>query len=134
MCDRPDAIDIIKIYVCLLGRPFHCAKTIGHHRSPFDVLIMTQTHRRYHITTFGCQMNKADSERMAGILENIGLELAEDPNQADLILYNTCTIRDNAEQKVYSYILQENSPSQWFVQEKKQIKQDYPCCNVYGYS
>jgi tRNA-2-methylthio-N6-dimethylallyladenosine synthase len=65
---------------------------------------MTQTHRRYHITTFGCQMNKADSERMAGILEDMGLEFAEDPNQADLILYNTCTIRDNAEQKVYSYL------------------------------
>jgi tRNA-2-methylthio-N6-dimethylallyladenosine synthase len=65
---------------------------------------MTQTHRRYHITTFGCQMNKADSERMAGILEDMGLEFVEDPNQADLILYNTCTIRDNAEQKVYSYL------------------------------
>ncbi len=65
---------------------------------------MTQTRRRYHITTFGCQMNKADSERMAGILEDMGLEFVEDPNQADLILYNTCTIRDNAEQKVYSYL------------------------------
>ncbi|MDJ1168542.1 tRNA (N6-isopentenyl adenosine(37)-C2)-methylthiotransferase MiaB [Roseofilum sp. BLCC_M154] len=62
------------------------------------------THRRYHITTFGCQMNKADSERMAGILEDIGLEFVEDPYQADVILYNTCTIRDNAEQKVYSYL------------------------------
>ena len=60
--------------------------------------------RRYHITTFGCQMNKADSERMAGILENLGLENTENPDQADLILYNTCTIRDNAEQKVYSYL------------------------------
>jgi tRNA-2-methylthio-N6-dimethylallyladenosine synthase len=60
--------------------------------------------RRYHITTFGCQMNKADSERMGGILEEMGFEWAEDPNQADLILYNTCTIRDNAEQKVYSYL------------------------------
>ena len=49
-------------------------------------------------------MNKADSERMAGILENMGFEWAEDPNNADLILYNTCTIRDNAEQKVYSYL------------------------------
>jgi len=60
--------------------------------------------RRYHITTFGCQMNKADSERMAGILEDMGFEWSEDPNNADLILYNTCTIRDNAEQKVYSYL------------------------------
>lgn len=49
-------------------------------------------------------MNKADSERMAGILEDIGLEFVEDPYQADVILYNTCTIRDNAEQKVYSYL------------------------------
>ncbi|PSN18194.1 tRNA (N6-isopentenyl adenosine(37)-C2)-methylthiotransferase MiaB, partial [filamentous cyanobacterium CCP5] len=60
--------------------------------------------RRYHITTFGCQMNKADSERMAGILDDMGLSWIDDPNQADVILYNTCTIRDNAEQKVYSYL------------------------------
>jgi tRNA-2-methylthio-N6-dimethylallyladenosine synthase len=60
--------------------------------------------RRYHITTFGCQMNKADSERMAGILETMGMTWVEEPNDADLILYNTCTIRDNAEQKVYSYL------------------------------
>jgi len=60
--------------------------------------------RRYHITTFGCQMNKADSERMAGILEDMGFEWAEEADQADVLLYNTCTIRDNAEQKVYSYL------------------------------
>ena len=65
---------------------------------------MPATSRRYHITTFGCQMNKADSERMAGILEGMGFEWAEEPDAADLILYNTCTIRDNAEQKVYSYL------------------------------
>jgi tRNA-2-methylthio-N6-dimethylallyladenosine synthase len=62
------------------------------------------TPRRYHITTFGCQMNKADSERMAGILETMGFQWADSPNDADLILYNTCTIRDNAEHKVYSYL------------------------------
>ncbi|MBE9168783.1 tRNA (N6-isopentenyl adenosine(37)-C2)-methylthiotransferase MiaB [Pleurocapsales cyanobacterium LEGE 06147] len=65
---------------------------------------MTTKLRRYHITTFGCQMNKADSERMAGILEDMGFEWSENPDGADLILYNTCTIRDNAEQKVYSYL------------------------------
>lgn len=65
---------------------------------------MTRSQPLYHITTFGCQMNKADSERMAGILEEMGYIWSEDPNQADLILYNTCTIRDNAEQKVYSYL------------------------------
>jgi tRNA-2-methylthio-N6-dimethylallyladenosine synthase len=65
---------------------------------------MTNSCRRYHITTFGCQMNKADSERMAGILEDMGFENSEDPNNANLIVYNTCTIRDNAEQKVYSHL------------------------------
>jgi tRNA-2-methylthio-N6-dimethylallyladenosine synthase len=58
----------------------------------------------YWITTFGCQMNKADSERMAGILEGMGFQPASDEHSADLVLYNTCTIRDNAEQKVYSYL------------------------------
>jgi tRNA-2-methylthio-N6-dimethylallyladenosine synthase len=65
---------------------------------------MTTQPRRYHITTFGCQMNKADSERMAGILEEMGFEWSEDPNEANLVLFNTCSIRDNAEHKVYSYL------------------------------
>ncbi len=65
---------------------------------------MTAKTRCFHITTFGCQMNKADSERMAGILEDMGFQWSDEPNDADLILYNTCTIRDNAEQKVYSYL------------------------------
>lgn len=65
---------------------------------------MTTNSQRYHITTFGCQMNKADSERMAGVLEEMGFDFTEDPNDANVILYNTCTIRDNAEQKVYSYL------------------------------
>ena len=39
--------------------------------------------RQYHITTFGCQMNKADSERMAGILEDMGYLFADDPNESD---------------------------------------------------
>ena len=58
----------------------------------------------YWITTFGCQMNKADSERMAGILESMGYSAGSGEDQADLVLYNTCTIRDNAEQQVYSYL------------------------------
>jgi tRNA-2-methylthio-N6-dimethylallyladenosine synthase len=65
---------------------------------------MTTQPRRYHITTFGCQMNKADSERMAGILEEMGFEWSEDPNEANLVLFNTCSIRDSAEHKVYSYL------------------------------
>ena len=58
----------------------------------------------YWITTFGCQMNKADSERMAGTLEKMGYTRADNELNADLVLYNTCTIRDNAEQKVYSFL------------------------------
>ncbi len=49
-------------------------------------------------------MNKADSERMAGILESMGYQEASKELDADLVLYNTCSIRDNAEQKVYSYL------------------------------
>ncbi|MFN9070154.1 MAG: hypothetical protein ACK5WI_04655, partial [Cyanobacteriota bacterium] len=52
-----------------------------------------QTQRRgsYWITTFGCQMNKADSERMAGILEARGYSPATNEHSADLVLYNTCS-------------------------------------------
>jgi tRNA-2-methylthio-N6-dimethylallyladenosine synthase len=65
---------------------------------------MATRSRRYHITTFGCQMNKADSERMGGMIESMGFQWSDDPLAADLIVYNTCTIRDSAEQKVYSYL------------------------------
>lgn len=58
--------------------------------------------KRYHIHTMGCQMNLADSERMAGVLEAAGYACAEDANDADVLVYNTCSIRDKAEQKVYS--------------------------------
>jgi tRNA-2-methylthio-N6-dimethylallyladenosine synthase len=47
-------------------------------------------------------MNLADSERMAGVLETIGYSCAEDDADADVLIYNTCSIRDRAEQKVYS--------------------------------
>lgn len=48
------------------------------------------------------QMNLADSERMAGVLESVGYECAEDPSAADVLIYNTCSIREKAEVKVYS--------------------------------
>ncbi|MCR4923198.1 MAG: tRNA (N6-isopentenyl adenosine(37)-C2)-methylthiotransferase MiaB [Lachnospiraceae bacterium] len=55
----------------------------------------------YHVTTFGCQMNARDSEKLSGILERIGYTCTEREEDADLVLFNTCTIRDNADQKVY---------------------------------
>lgn len=52
------------------------------------------------VTTFGCQMNARDSEKICGILEAIGYEPVE-TEEADFVLYNTCTVRDNANQRVY---------------------------------
>jgi len=54
-----------------------------------------------HIETWGCQMNEHDSENLLGMLELIGYEVTEDQTQADLIIYNTCAIRENAELKVH---------------------------------
>ena len=58
--------------------------------------------KQYHIHTFGCQMNLADSERMAGVLDTAGYTCTQDASEADVLIYNTCSIRDKAEQKVYS--------------------------------
>ncbi|MBW3627578.1 MAG: tRNA (N6-isopentenyl adenosine(37)-C2)-methylthiotransferase MiaB, partial [Actinobacteria bacterium] len=57
--------------------------------------------RRYAIRTFGCQMNVHDSERIAGLLEADGLEPADDPADADVVVLNTCCIRENADNKLY---------------------------------
>ncbi|MCI8523455.1 MAG: tRNA (N6-isopentenyl adenosine(37)-C2)-methylthiotransferase MiaB [Lachnospiraceae bacterium] len=53
------------------------------------------------VVTFGCQMNARDSEKLSGILAKIGYTLTESEEDADLVLYNTCTVRDNANQRVY---------------------------------
>lgn len=57
--------------------------------------------KHYHIVTYGCQMNEHDSETMKGLLEQMGYEQVEDRLQADVILLNTCAIRENAEDKVF---------------------------------
>src|SRR5512136_1316495 len=58
--------------------------------------------KSYHIITFGCQMNEHDSERMAGILESQGFAPADGPDDAEMVILNTCSIREKAEQKFYS--------------------------------
>ncbi|HSR52834.1 MAG TPA: tRNA (N6-isopentenyl adenosine(37)-C2)-methylthiotransferase MiaB [Acidobacteriota bacterium] len=58
--------------------------------------------RRYYIETFGCQMNEHDSEKIAGLLSHQGLVAAADPDDADLYILNTCSVREKAAQKVYS--------------------------------
>ncbi len=57
---------------------------------------------RYHLLTFGCQMNKYDSEKIEGLLAREGMTATAIPEEADLILLNTCSIRDKAEHKVFS--------------------------------
>ncbi len=57
--------------------------------------------KKYIITTFGCQMNEHDSEILSGMLENMGYIAANNREEADLIIYNTCCVRENAELKVY---------------------------------
>lgn len=54
-----------------------------------------------NITTWGCQMNEHDSENLFGMLEKMGYGVTEDQSEADLIIYNTCAVRENAELKVY---------------------------------
>jgi tRNA-2-methylthio-N6-dimethylallyladenosine synthase len=56
--------------------------------------------KRVYIETYGCQMNVADSELMFGVLGREGYERADDPAEADVMLVNTCAVRDNAEQRV----------------------------------
>ncbi len=59
---------------------------------------------KYNVTTFGCQMNARDSEKLSGILEEIGFIREEDELSADIVIYNTCTVRDNANQKFFGHL------------------------------
>ncbi len=56
------------------------------------------------VTTFGCQMNARDSEKLAGILEKIGYQEETEESRADLVIYNTCTVRENANMRVYGHL------------------------------
>jgi tRNA-2-methylthio-N6-dimethylallyladenosine synthase len=60
--------------------------------------------QKFHVTTFGCQMNVHDSERMQGMLESLGYEAAERREDADLILFNTCSIRESADNRFIAHL------------------------------
>jgi tRNA-2-methylthio-N6-dimethylallyladenosine synthase len=62
--------------------------------------------RRYHVTTFGCQMNAHDSERIKGMLEELGLGEAPSQDGADVIVFNTCTIREKPDQRFAAHLAQ----------------------------
>ncbi|MBF0606500.1 MAG: tRNA (N6-isopentenyl adenosine(37)-C2)-methylthiotransferase MiaB [Magnetococcales bacterium] len=63
-----------------------------------------QTKRLAHLHTWGCQMNSHDTEKIAGILKSQGYTLTADPESAELIILNTCSIREKARHKFYSYL------------------------------
>ncbi len=63
-----------------------------------------QMSKRYFVTTFGCQMNAHDSERIKGMLEELGLGEAATPGDADVVVFNTCTIREKPDQKLAAYL------------------------------
>jgi tRNA-2-methylthio-N6-dimethylallyladenosine synthase len=69
---------------------------------PDPILAHSASERSFYIETFGCQMNVHDSEKVSGVLLARGYRAADSPAQAGLILYNTCSIREKAAQKVFS--------------------------------
>jgi tRNA-2-methylthio-N6-dimethylallyladenosine synthase len=100
---------------------------------------MTQ---RYHVTTFGCQMNVHDSERMRGMLESLGYEAAESREEADLILFNTCSIRESADNRFIGHLgeakrLKSEDPERlvgvggcWAQSVKDEVFQRFPFVDV----
>ena len=72
--------------------------------SAIDKLRSLVLGKKYYIRTYGCQANVRDEETMRGLLENAGYESVSEPENADLIIINTCAVRENAEDKVYGEI------------------------------
>lgn len=75
----------------------------------------TRVGRGFYIRTFGCQMNEHDSERIRGLLETDGMHPVDRADDADVIVLNTCTIRENADQKLFGYL-----------GSLKQVKDEHP--------
>ena len=98
--------------------------------------------KRYHVTTFGCQMNEHDSERMKGMLESLGYGEAAAPDEADVILFNTCSIREKADTKFLAHLghakrLKAEDPSRiigvggcWAQSVKDEVFERFPFVDV----
>src|SRR3954466_5729630 len=98
--------------------------------------------KSFHVTTFGCQMNEHDSERMKGMLESLGYTEAPRRDDADLILFNTCSIREKADERFVSHLhearaLKRRDPERvigvggcWAQSVKDQVFRDYPFVDV----
>jgi len=97
---------------------------------------------RYHVTTFGCQMNEHDSERMRGMLESLGYDEAPERSEADLILFNTCSIRESADSRFIAHLgeakrLKSEDPARvvgvggcWAQSVKDEVFQRFPFVDV----
>src|SRR5213083_2159510 len=96
----------------------------------------------YHVTTFGCQMNEHDSERMRGMLDSLGYQEADSRGQADLILFNTCSIRESADNRFIGQLgeakrLKSEDPERivgvggcWSQSMKEQVFEMFPFVDV----
>ncbi len=69
-----------------------------------ELIASREKETRYYIRTFGCQQNVSDSEKMAGMLDVCGCKAAEGPEDADIILFNTCAVREHAEDRVFGNV------------------------------
>ena len=98
--------------------------------------------KRYHLTTFGCQMNEHDSERMKGMLESLGYSEAAERSEADLILFNTCSIREKADDRFIAHLSEANALKRrapntvigvggcWAQSVKEEVFQRFPFVDV----
>ncbi|HTY95876.1 MAG TPA: tRNA (N6-isopentenyl adenosine(37)-C2)-methylthiotransferase MiaB [Solirubrobacteraceae bacterium] len=96
----------------------------------------------YHVTTFGCQMNEHDSERMKGMLESLGYRETSERGEADLILFNTCSIRESADSRFIAHLgearrLKRESPQKvvgvggcWAQSVKQEVFERFPFVDV----
>ena len=67
-----------------------------------ESIIQNGVRPKFYVSTFGCQMNAHDSEKLIGILLKIGYDEVESEGEADFVIFNTCTVRENANQKLYN--------------------------------
>jgi tRNA-2-methylthio-N6-dimethylallyladenosine synthase len=98
--------------------------------------------KAFHVTTFGCQMNEHDSERMKGMLESLGYTEAGNREDADLILFNTCSIREKADERFVAHLheaktLKKRDPERiigvggcWAQSVKDQVFRQFPFVDV----
>lgn len=92
MNERNNAVQHTPVYVTE-------AERLEQQSAVQQVLQMPDRPRSYHIVTYGCQMNAHDSEKLAGMLAQMGMSEAADRREADFVIFNTCCVRDNAERR-----------------------------------